>query len=88
VNCHWFDNRVEHLVEVDALLLGEATKHPTRFVEVGGAVRLELVAKDTLARHDVGVPRRRYETPSVVAEESAVLRGHKIEPVGILESRT
>jgi hypothetical protein len=80
-----FENQVEHLVEVDTLLLGEATKQPTCFVAVEGAIGLEVVAKDPLGGDDVSVPRWRHEIPSVVAEKSAVLRGHGIESVGILK---
>ena len=83
-----FDNRTEGLIEVDALLLRETAKHPACFVAVKRAIGLELVAEDPLAGDDVGVSRRRHEIPSVVAEESAVLRGHSIEPVRILESST
>jgi hypothetical protein len=83
-----FDNRTERLVKVNALLLREAAKHPTCFVAVEGAIGLQLVAKDPLARDDVGVPRRRHEIPSVVAEDSTILLGHSLEPVGILERRT
>jgi hypothetical protein len=83
----WFDNRTESLVEVNALLLRETAKHPACFVAVEGATRLQLVAKDTLAGDDVGVQRRRHEIPSVVAEESTILLGHSLEPVGILERR-
>jgi hypothetical protein len=36
------DNWVEHLVEVDALLLGKAVKHPSCFVEVEEDIRLDL----------------------------------------------
>jgi hypothetical protein len=46
------------------------------------------VAKDPLARDDIGVWRRRHEIPSVVAEESSILLGHTLDPVGILERRT
>jgi hypothetical protein len=46
------------------------------------------VAKDPLAGDDVGVQRRRHEILSVVAEESTILLGHSLEPVGILERRT
>jgi hypothetical protein len=46
------------------------------------------VAKKPLVRDNVGVPKRRHEFPTVIAEESAVLCGHSIEPVRILESRT
>jgi hypothetical protein len=83
-----FDNRTEHLIEVNALLLREIAKHPACFVAVEGAIGLQLVAKDPLARDDVGVLRRRREIPSVVAEESTILLGHSLEPLGILERRT
>jgi hypothetical protein len=84
----WFDNWTECLVEVNALLLRETAKHLACFVAVEGAIGLQLVAKYPLAGHDVGVPRRRHEIPSVVAEESTILLGHSLEPVGILERRT
>jgi hypothetical protein len=83
-----FDNQTECLVEVNALLLRETAKHPVCFVAVEGAIGLQLVAKDPLAGDDVGVPRRRHEILSVVTEESMILLGHSLEPVGILESRT
>jgi hypothetical protein len=83
-----FDNRTERLVEVNALLLRETTKHPACFVAVEGAIGLQLVAKYPLAGDDVGVLRRRHEIPSVVAVESTILLGHGLEPVGILERRT
>jgi hypothetical protein len=83
-----FDNRTKCLIEVNALLLGETPKHPTCFVAVEGAIGLQLMAKDPLARDDVGIPWRRHEIPSVVAEESTILLGHSLEPVGILERRT
>jgi hypothetical protein len=83
-----FDNRTERLVEVNALLLRETAKHPTCFVAVERAIELQLVAKDPLPGNDVGVPRRRHEIPSVVAEESTILLGHSLEPVGILERHT
>jgi hypothetical protein len=83
-----FDNWTEHLVEVNAVLLREATKHPACFVAVERAIGLQLVVKDPLARDDVGVTRRRHEIPSVIAEESTILLGHSLEPVGILERRT
>jgi hypothetical protein len=35
-----FDNRTERLVEVNALLLREAVKHPACFVAVEGAIGL------------------------------------------------
>jgi hypothetical protein len=46
------------------------------------------MAKDPLPRNDVGFLRRRHEIPSVVAEESTILLGHSLEPVGILECST
>jgi hypothetical protein len=49
------------------LLLGETVKHPTCFVVVEGAIGLQLVAKDPLAKDDDGVPKRRYKVPSVIA---------------------
>jgi hypothetical protein len=49
------------------LLLGETAKHPTCFVAVEGAIGLQLVAKDRLAKDDDSVPRRRYKVQSVVA---------------------
>jgi hypothetical protein len=70
------------------LLLREIAKHPACFVAVERAIGLQLVVKDPLARDDVGVPRRRHEIPSVVAEESTILLGHSLELVGILECRT
>jgi hypothetical protein len=63
-----FDNQTERLVKVNTLLLRETAKHPACFVAVEGAIGLQLVAKDPLAGDDVGVPRRRNEIPSVVAE--------------------
>jgi hypothetical protein len=83
-----FDNRTERLVEVNALLLRETAKHPACFVAVERAIGLQLVAKDPLPENDVGVPRRRHEIPSVVTEESTILLGHSLEPVGILERIT
>jgi hypothetical protein len=83
-----FDNRTERLVEVNALLLRETAKHPTCFVAVERAIGLQLVAKDPLPGNDVGVPRRRHEILSVIAEETTILLGHSLEPVGILEHRT
>jgi hypothetical protein len=64
-----FDNRTEHLVEVNALLLRETAKHPACFVAVEGAIGLQLVVKDPLAgdvlafrgggtRSQVSLPRR------------------------------
>jgi hypothetical protein len=67
-----FDNRTERLIEVNALLLRETAKHPACFVAVEGAIGLQLVAKYPLVGDDVGVPRRRHEIPSVVAEESTI----------------
>ena len=84
----WFDKRAECLVEVDTWLLRETSKHPMSFIAIEGAIGLELVAKNPLAGDVVSIPRRRHKIPSVVAEESAVLRSHSIEPVGILESCT
>ena len=66
----------------------EAAAYPTSFIAIEGAIGLELVAKNPLAGDDVSIPRRRHKIPSVVAEESAVLRSHSIEPVGILDSGT
>jgi hypothetical protein len=83
-----FDNRTERLVEVNALLLRETAKHLACFVTVERSIGLQLVAKDPFARDDVGVPRRRHEIPSVMAEESTILLDHSLEPVGILERRT
>jgi hypothetical protein len=80
-----FDNQTERLVEANALLLRETVKHPACFVAVEGSIGLQLVATEPLARDDVGVLRRRHEIPSVVAEESMILLGHSLEPVGILE---
>jgi hypothetical protein len=76
------------LVEVNAFLLRETVKHPACFVAIERAIGLQLVAKDPLAGYDVGIPRRRHEIPSVVAEESTILLGHSLELVGILERRT
>jgi hypothetical protein len=87
-DCGRFDNRTEHLVEVNALLLRETAKHPACFVAVEGAIGLQLMVKYPLAGDVVGVPRRRHEIPSVVAEESTILLGHSLKPVGILERRT
>jgi hypothetical protein len=83
-----FDNRTERLVEVNALLLREIMKHPACFVAVERAIGLQLVAKDPLARDDVGVPRRRHKIPSVIVEERTIVLGHSLEPIGILECRT
>jgi hypothetical protein len=82
-----FDNRTKYLIEVNALLLRESVKHPACFVAVEGAIRLQLVAKDPLARDNVGVSRRRHEIPSVIVEESTILLRHSLEPVGIVERR-
>jgi hypothetical protein len=70
------------------LLLREIAKHPACFVAVERAIGLQLVVKDPLGRDDVGIPRRRHEIPSVIAEERTMLLGHSLEPVGILERRT
>jgi hypothetical protein len=83
-----FDNQTECLVEVNALLLREATKHPACFIAVERAIGLQLVSEDPLSGDDVGIPRRRHEIPSVVSEESTILLGHSLEPVEILERRT
>jgi hypothetical protein len=83
-----FDNRTQRLVEVKALLLRETAKHPTCFIAVERTIGLQLVVKDPLAEDNVGVPRRRHEIPSVVAEESMILLGHNLKPVEILERRT
>jgi hypothetical protein len=83
-----FDNRTEHLVEVNALLLRETAKHPACFVAVERAIELQLMAKDPLPGNDVGIPRRRHEIPSVVAEESTIILGHSLKPVGIRERCT
>jgi hypothetical protein len=83
-----FDNQTERVVEVNALLLRETAKHPACFVAVERAIGLQLVAKDPLARDDVGLLRRRHEIPSIITEESTILLGHSLEPVGILECRT
>jgi hypothetical protein len=83
-----FDNQTERLVKVNALLLRETAKHPACFVAIERAIGLQLVVKDPLPRNDVGIPRRRHEIPSVIAEESTILLGHSLEPVGILERHT
>jgi hypothetical protein len=83
-----FDNRTERLIKVNAFLLRETVKDPSCFVVVKRAIGLHLVAKDAIAEDDVGVPRRRHEIPSVVAEESTILLGHSLKPVGILKRRT
>jgi hypothetical protein len=46
------------------------------------------VAKDPLVGDDIGIPRRRHEIPSVIADESMILLGHNLEPKRILERRT
>jgi hypothetical protein len=51
----WFDNQVEHLVEVNTLLLTEASEHPTCFLAVKRAIGVELVTNDPLVEHDIGV---------------------------------
>jgi hypothetical protein len=81
-----FDNRTERLIKVNTLLLREAAKHPTCFVAVEGAIGLQLVAKDPLAGDDVGIPRRRHEIPSVIAEESTILLGHSLNQLGSLSA--
>jgi hypothetical protein len=81
------DNWTECLIEVNALVLRETVKHPACFVAVEGAIGLHLMVKDPLAGDNVGIPRRRHEIPSVVAEKSTILLGHSLEPVGILERR-
>jgi hypothetical protein len=53
-NRGWFDKRTEGLVVVNPEVLGEAADHPTRLVSSKGAVGVELVLEDPLARHDVG----------------------------------
>jgi hypothetical protein len=83
-----FDNRIECLIKVNALIPRETVKHPACFVAVERAIGLQLVAKDPLAGDDVGVPRRRHEIPSVVAKESMILLGHILELFGIRERRT
>jgi hypothetical protein len=50
------------------LLLRETAKLLACFVAVERDVGLQLVAKDPLARDDVGIPMRRHEVPSFVAE--------------------
>jgi hypothetical protein len=72
---------------VISLLLRETTKHPAWFVTVERSIGLQLVAKDPLAEDDVGILRRRHEIPSVIAEESMIILGHSLKPVGILERR-
>jgi hypothetical protein len=83
-----FDNQTKHLIEVNALLLRETMKHPACFVAVERAIGLQLVVKDPLAGDNVAILRRRHEIPSVITEESMILLGHSLEPVGILELRT
>jgi hypothetical protein len=83
-----FDNRTECLVQVNTFLLRETVKHPACFVAVERAIMLQLVVKDPLAEDNVGIMRRRHKIPSVIAEESMILLGHSLKPVGILERHT
>jgi hypothetical protein len=53
----WFDNQAERLVEVNTLLLKEASEYPTCFLAVKRAIELEFVANDPLVGHDIGVSR-------------------------------
>ena len=50
-----FNHRAEGLIEVDAVFLRESAQHPSSFVAIEGAIRLELVTKDPFAGDDVGV---------------------------------
>jgi hypothetical protein len=85
VNSGELDDGAKGLVVVDSGALGEAPKDPTSLVAVEGAVRGQLVAKESLAGDHVGVWSTRHQVPGVVDQQGHVLLLHSTTPVWVSE---
>jgi hypothetical protein len=71
-----FDNRSEHIREVDAGALTEASDHPARLVALECTIGAQLVLEHPLASDDVGARRAQNELPSLVPLQSVKLFLH------------
>ena len=78
-----FDNRVERLIVVDAVLLREAMNDPSGFMASQRAVSMILVLEDPLVGDDVGTRRSRDEAPCAIVDERLVFIGHSCTPIWI-----
>jgi len=65
-----FDNRTERLVVVDAVALSEAADHPAGLVTGDGAVGVEFMLINPLARHNVGTWRSGYAVQGAMCRRS------------------
>jgi len=79
------DNRTEHLVVVNAVLLGEPTNDPSGFVTSQRAVSIILMLEDPLATDDIGMRWSRYETPGAIVHEHLVFFSHSCVPIWMSE---
>jgi hypothetical protein len=75
----------EGLIVVNPMLLGEATNHPIHFVIGKGAINIELMLDDPLARHDVGASWTKGKALGVVGTNDLILVHHRVVLVGIGE---
>jgi hypothetical protein len=79
------DDRAKCLVVVHSGTLGEASKHSTGLLAVEGAIRGQLVVKNSLAGDHVGSRWTRHQVPGVVGQQGRVLL-HSATPVGVDEA--
>ena len=77
------DDRVERLIVVDAVALSEAADHPAGLVTGEGAVGVEFMLINPLARHNVGTWRSGYKAPCVVVDQGLLLVCHGRPPLWV-----
>jgi hypothetical protein len=78
-----FDNRSEHICEVDTGALTEASDHPARLVALECTIGAQLVLEHPLASDDVGARRAQNKLPSLVPLQSVKLFLHSCMPLRI-----
>jgi len=78
-----FDNWTKRLVVVNAVALSEAADHPAGLVTGEGAVGVEFMLINSLARHNVGTWRSGYKAPCVVVDQGLVLVCHGRPPLRV-----
>ena len=76
-----FDNRTQRLVVVDVVAPSEAADQPAGLVTGEGAVGVEFMLINPLARHNVGTWRSGYKAPCVVVDQGLVLVCHGRPPL-------
>ena len=82
-----FHDGTEGFPVVHAFLLSESSKDPARLVPCEGTVGVELVPEDPFACNNIHTRWTRYQSPSVILNQSVKLVKHCVVPVRIFEGR-